>query len=172
MFNDLEKKKTEPAINPSDIPSGLLKNREEDISSGRLHTRSNPAQSQMAADGISAGANILASSIQAGAQSSALNTARTEARQLADVSRNDDLRQQNIDNGLKKKVVEQEAKSFAIKKKQEDFNLRHNRWLDDFNKAMENQSKLADSANKLFGMASNNEQIKDFLIKTYGGRAS
>jgi len=136
--------------------------------SGRaLEDSLNSAQQQMGANVISTGANIAATGIGMGFQSSEINKAQSESKRLAEQTRSDTLKQQNINVGLKKQLQEQDVKRFELNKLQENETLRHSTWLADFKKALENDAKLHEIADNLFTKANKSEQIKSVILNSF-----
>jgi len=100
-------------------------------------TGGNSAHLMMQGKAVDAGSQMVSAGIQGAFQAADNNAARQESRQMADLQRTDDMQQAGVDNKFRTKEVEQQERSFQLKKKKDEFDLRHRRWLDDFKAQLE-----------------------------------
>lgn len=127
----------------------------------------NIAQQQIGAD-IGAGVvDIASTAIGAGLQSRSMNEARETALRNAEQTRGDQLKQQNIDYNLKRQIQQQDIKRFELDKLIEEETLRHNTWLFEFQKALENDKFLTETANNIFSAANKSEDIKNIILSNF-----
>ena len=62
-------------------------------------------------------------------------------------------------------MQELDVKNFELQKLQDSETLRHNTWLSDFTKAVENHTNLMSSVKNLFNEVNKNEDIKNICNK-------
>lgn len=139
--------------------------------SGRsLGSSPNSAQTQMAGEVIGTAGNIGTEVVSAGLQYNANRQARDKAISLSNMQREDILNQRRTDNSLKQRLYEADVKNFELNKIQEQETLRHNTWLADFTKALENHTYQMDLLSKLKKDPNKSEQIKNIILGVFRGK--
>lgn len=118
--------------------------------SGRNTNAPNIAQTQMVGSAIGAGADVAGGIIQSVFQNAESEKNRKEARELANINREDTLKQENEEYKLQKQAQDQEERKFAIEKTQQQFTLRYNRFMTRIKNAIDAQQKITGAAQKLF----------------------
>lgn len=74
------------------------------------------------------------------------DAARKEARELADITRQDQLKQQNIELSFRKKQIEQEEQQMQLQQTKDAINQRFSIWQNKFQKEIQNMNKARESA--------------------------
>lgn len=95
--------------------------------------------------------------------------ARKEARELSEITRQDKLKQQNIEIAFRKKQQEQEEQQFQLQQRAATFNQRLSTWQNVFKRNYENTLKSRQSAEELWNELSQvdenkrNELLRGFI---------
>jgi RNase H-fold protein (predicted Holliday junction resolvase) len=72
--------------------------------------------------------------------------ARNEARELANITREDTLKQQNIELSFRKKQIEQEEQQMQLQQMRETINQRFSIWRNKFQRELQNINKARQAA--------------------------
>ena len=72
--------------------------------------------------------------------------ARNEARELANIAREDTLKQQNIELSFRKKQIEQEEQQMRLQQMRETINQRFSIWRNKFQRELQNINKARQAA--------------------------
>lgn len=72
--------------------------------------------------------------------------ARNEARELANIAREDTLKQQNIELSFRKKQIEQEEQQMQLQQMRETINQRFSIWRNKFQRELQNINKARQAA--------------------------
>ena len=72
--------------------------------------------------------------------------ARNEARELANIAREDTLKQQNIELSFRKKQIEQEEQQMQLQQMKETINRRFSIWQNKFQRELQNINKARQAA--------------------------
>ena len=72
--------------------------------------------------------------------------ARNEARELANIAREDTLKQQNIELSFRKKQIEQEEQQMQLQQMKETINQRFSIWQNKFQRELQNINKARQAA--------------------------
>jgi hypothetical protein len=72
--------------------------------------------------------------------------ARNEARELANIAREDTLKQQNIELSFRKKQIEQEEQQMRLQQMKETINQRFSIWRNKFQRELQNINKARQAA--------------------------
>lgn len=86
--------------------------------------------------------------------------ARNEARELAEITRQDTLKQQNIDIAFRKKQQEQEEQQFQLQQRADSFNQRLAIWQNKFRQAYENINKARTAADEMWNLYNQTDENK------------
>lgn len=131
-------------------------------SGGKLNT----AQEDIAAGAIGAGAGAIATGIGAGFEAGATRRAQNEARTMYEQERASNIKQQNVSNGLKRRALSNEERSMRLAQKQQEFDLRINRFINKIQQAMENQQYVLENKDKMMSALSN-ENVRSAILKSF-----
>lgn len=139
----------------------------EENNTGYSGGKFNTAQENMIGGAVNAGAGIVSTGIGAAFQSSAIKDAQKENRDMFNQDRAANIAQSNVSNSLKKKAVSQEERSMKLQQKQQDYDLRINRWLNKIQQSVESQQNLVENSEQLFSLL-NNENLRTAIMKSFG----
>lgn len=125
------------------------------------------AQLGMIYEGVKGTADLAAGIIGGVLDKKDNEQARQEARQLAEINRQDQLKQDKIDLAFRKRQQDQEEQQFKIQKRIQMYDQKFNVWETAFRKALANQQKAQEAAMKLLDMqrSNNGEQIRQQLTR-------
>lgn len=130
-------------------------------------TKLDSAQLGMIYEGVKGTADLAAGIIGGVLDKKDNEQARQEARQLAEINRQDQLKQDKIDLAFRKRQQDQEEQQFKIQKRIQMYDQKFNVWETAFRKALANQQKAQEAAMKLLDMqrSNNGEQIRQQLTR-------
>lgn len=132
-------------------------------------TLDKPSARGAIAGNVAAGvAEIGASVIQGVASSRQADRARSEARQLSNIRRDDMLENQKVSNQVRKKSLDQDQRQLEISQQRQQTESRYNKFLREFKNRMDNMNKMQEGASSLVSMMNKNTNAKDMVFKYWG----
>lgn len=106
----------------------------------------NSAKAGMISQGASAASDLTGAIVGGVLQKKDNENARNEARELANITREDTLKQQNIELSFRKKQIEQEEQQMQLQQTKETINQRFSIWQNKFQRELQNINKARQAA--------------------------
>lgn len=106
----------------------------------------NSAKADMISQGASAASGLTGAVAGGVLQKKDNENARNEARELANITREDTLKQQNIELSFRKKQIEQEEQQMQLQQTAETINQRFSIWQNKFKRELQNINKARQAA--------------------------
>lgn len=139
------------------------------IQPNAINTAATAPQQQMTANAIAGGAQALGGIAQGVMGMVDNNAARNEARDIAEMNRKDQLKQQNIENTFRRKQMEQEQQAFELKKQIDIYNQKFTIWQNEFQRNLQNNIKSVQAAEDIFNTyKSSDEKTRKAMMASFG----
>jgi len=106
----------------------------------------NSAKAGMISQAASAAGSLTGAIVGGILQKKDNENARNEARELANITREDTLKQQNIELSFRKKQIEQEEQQMQLQQMAETINQRFSIWRNKFQRELQNINKARQAA--------------------------
>lgn len=155
------------SASPTSTDKGIFTNPSGESPSGNTGSDSS---GQMGASIIGTVGKVASSAIQGAYQYNANESAREEARNIANQEQQDAQKQQNVSNAMRTRQMEMEEQSLALKKRKSDFDMKINSFLSNVKKNQEDRMSLTTGIDSLFSSMQQNEQIKNMMVEFARGQ--
>lgn len=109
-------------------------------------SKMNSAQAGMISEAAGAAGGLIGATVGGILQKKDNENARNEARELANITREDTLKQQNIELSFRKKQIEQEEQQMRLQQMKETINQKFSIWQNKFQRELQNINKARQAA--------------------------
>lgn len=146
-------------------PTDIFSQTPSDPGTGNVNTGNTSVVNQGIAGAIGTAAQVGSSVIQGVSQYNQNESARAEARSIADQNRNDTLKQQATANAQRSKIQEMEEKQFQQKQKRDSFNLKLSSFIKSVSDDINNRQSFIGGVDTMMGNMLKDEQTKNLMVQ-------